>query len=97
MKNLKTRFSEDISDVEWQYLTPHAQRDAIIFATEHLDLMKVGVAIAQDDVNSVQHWISKALIHKPFSEQLTTWNADSSIPFNALILPPFVLIQCKVE
>ncbi|MGP0129456.1 MAG: DUF2288 domain-containing protein [cyanobacterium endosymbiont of Rhopalodia musculus] len=93
MKNLQTRFSEDITDVKWQYLTPHVQRDAIIFVTKHLDLIEVGVAIAQDDVNSVQHWISKALIHKPSPEQLTTWNADSSISFNTLILQPFVLIQ----
>ncbi|BBA79342.1 hypothetical protein RGRSB_0812 [cyanobacterium endosymbiont of Rhopalodia gibberula] len=52
MKNLKTRFSEDLSNVKWQYLTPHAQRDAIIFVTKYLDLIEVGVAISQDDVNS---------------------------------------------
>ena len=93
MTNLKTRLSEDIADVKWQYLTPHIQRDAIILVTKRLNLIEVGVAIAQDDVNSVQQWISKALIHKPSPEQLTTWNSDSSISFNTLILQPFVLIQ----
>lgn len=93
MEDLKTRFSKDIADVKWQDLMPHAQRDSIIFITKYLDLLEVGVAIAQDDVKSVQHWINKTLIHKPSPEQLTTWNADSSISFNTLILQPFVLIQ----
>ena len=93
MKNLTARFSEDIANVNWQDLMPHAQRDAIIFVAQHLNIIEVGVAIAQDDVNSVQNWVSKSLIHKPSSEQLATWNADSSILFNTLILQPFVLIQ----
>ncbi|WP_267383164.1 DUF2288 domain-containing protein [Cyanobacterium sp. uoEpiScrs1] len=93
MKNLETRFREDVTTVEWQYLISHAQRDAIIFVTKHLDIIEVGVAIAQDDINSVQHWIDKTLIHKPSTAQLTTWNTDSSISFNTLIVQPFVLIQ----
>ena len=93
MEDLKTRFNEDITYVKWRDLVPHAQRDAIIFVTKYLDLLEVGVAIAQDDVKSVQSWISKALIHKPYPEQLTTWDADYSISFNTLILQPFVLIQ----
>jgi hypothetical protein len=67
MKNLKTRFSEDLSDVKWQYLTLHAQKDTIIFVTKHFFLIevgitiaKVGITIAKDDVKSVPHWISKA-------------------------------------
>jgi hypothetical protein len=60
MKNLKTRFSEDLSDVKWQYLTLHAQKDTIIFVTKHFFLIEVGITIAKDDVKSVPHWISKA-------------------------------------
>ena len=93
MTNLKNRLNKDIADVRWQYLMSHVQRDAIVFVTKHLNLIEVGIAVAKDDVNSVQHWISKALIHKPSPEQLTTWNADPSISFNTLILQPFVLIQ----
>ena len=93
MEDLKTRFSEDLANVKWRDLAPHAQRDAIIFVTRYLDLLEVGVAIAQDDVKSVQSWIGKDLIHKPYPKQLTTWNADYSISFNTLILQPFVLIQ----
>ncbi|XHU95782.1 MAG: DUF2288 family protein [cyanobacterium endosymbiont of Rhopalodia gibba] len=79
MKNLKTRFGEDLSDVTWEYLMFHAQKDTIIFVTKQFFKIKVRIAIAQDSVNSVQHWMTKAFIHKPSPEQLTTWNADSSI------------------
>lgn len=93
MEDIKTRLTEDLANVQWQDLIPHAQRDAIIVVTKHLDLLEVGVAIAQDDVNSVQHWIGEALIHKPSPEQLTTWNVDPSLSFKTLIVQPFVLIQ----
>ena len=93
MQDLKTRLTEDLADAKWQDLIPHAQRDAIIIVTDHLDLLEVGVAIAQDDTNAVQHWISEALIDKPSPKQLTTWNADPSTMFKTLIVQPFVLIQ----
>ena len=93
MNNLKTRFAEDLTNVNWQDLIPHAQRDAIIIIDHDLDIIEVGVAIAEDDVDSIQDWISRTLIHKPFPEQLKVWNADFSILFNTLIVQPFVLIQ----
>jgi hypothetical protein len=61
MNNLETRFSEDLSDLKWQYLTLHAKKIlSIIFVTKHLDLIEVGITIAKDDVKFVLHWISKA-------------------------------------
>jgi hypothetical protein len=58
-----------------------------------LDLLDVGVAIAQDDTLSVQHWISEQLLHKPSPEQLADWNSDQTKRFQALIVQPFVLVK----
>ncbi|HAC63283.1 MAG TPA: DUF2288 domain-containing protein [Cyanothece sp. UBA12306] len=93
MQDLKTRLNEDLAEAQWQDLIPHAQRDAIIIVTDHLDLLEVAVAIAQDDTDAVQHWISEALISKPSPEQLTIWNSDTSKMFKTLIVQPFVVIQ----
>lgn len=97
MEDLKTRLNQDLAEIEWKDLIPHAQRDAIIIVTKHLDILEVAVAIAQDNTDAVQHWISEALIDKPSSEQLTIWNADPSVVFKTLILQPFVLIQLSVN
>ncbi len=93
MEDISQRLQEDLADVTWGDLTPHAKRDALIVVHAPLDLVAVGVAIAQDDVNSVQHWISEALIHKPSVEELNAWNVEPTQLFKTLIVQPFVLIQ----
>ncbi|MBD0345526.1 MAG: DUF2288 family protein [Coleofasciculus sp. Co-bin14] len=74
-------------------MKPHLQRDVVVVVNPQLDLLDVGVALANDDVVSVQHWISEQLLHKPFAEQLSDWNQDQTKRFHALIVQPYVLIQ----
>lgn len=92
MQNLKNKLAEDIANSEWRDLIPHSQRDAIILVTPYLNLLEVGLAIASDNTQSVQHWISEDLIHKPSAQQLSTWNSQPETQFNTLIVQPFVLI-----
>ncbi|MBZ8181136.1 DUF2288 family protein [Oscillatoria salina IIICB1] len=93
MEDVKTKLAQDLANVEWGVLTPHAKRDAIIVVSKQLNIVDVGAAIAQDDVISVQHWISEQLIQKPDPEQLTSWNTNPSKQFSTLIVQPFVLVQ----
>ena len=93
MADIKTQLTQDLAEVPWQDLIPHAQRDAIIVVTDLLDLVEVGVAIAQDETQRVQRWISEQLIYKPSSEQLSAWNSQPEQAFSALIVQPFVLIR----
>ena len=58
-----------------------------------LDLLDVGVAIASDNVSSVQHWIGEQLIYKPSPDQLADWNGNRTKRFNTLIVQPYVLVQ----
>jgi hypothetical protein len=53
----------------------------------------VGVAIAEDNVQSVQNWISELLIHKPSPDELNTWNGEPEKQFLTLIVQPFVLVR----
>jgi hypothetical protein len=92
MQDIKNKLATDIADIEWRDLIPHSQRDAVIVVTPHLSLVEVGVAIATDNTQSVQHWISEDLIHKPSAQQLSQWNAQPEIEFRTLIVQPFVLV-----
>lgn len=93
MSNLTTQLEEQLAEVNWQDLIPHAQRDVIIVVDENLDLLTVGKAIALDDTQKVQNWISEQLIQKPTPQQLSNWNGHQNSKFNTIIVQPFVLIK----
>lgn len=93
LQNLRTELAEMIDQAEWEWLMPHAQRDAVVIVDATLDLLDVGVAIASDNASAVQHWISEQQLYKPSPEQLTDWSTDRTHRFNALIVQPYVLVQ----
>jgi hypothetical protein len=93
MQDFRAELAESLDEAELEWLKPHIQRDVVVVVNQELDLLDVGVAIASDDVTSVQHWISEQLLHKPFAEQLADWNTDKTKRFQALIVQPYVLVQ----
>ncbi len=93
MQDLRAQLADTLDEAEWEWLIPHAKRDAVVVVAQQLDLIDVGVAIAQDDVAIVQNWISEALIAKPTLTQLSDWNSDRTKRFSTLIVQPYVLVQ----
>ena len=93
MSNIKNQLEEQIAEVDWKDLIPHAQRDAIVIVHPPLNLIDVGYAIAEDKTNQVQNWISEQLLQKPTAEQLSNWNSDPTQKFTTIIIQPFVLID----
>jgi hypothetical protein len=93
MTSIEAQLAEEQADIEWEALIPHSRRDSIIFVHQGLDLVQVGVAIAQDNAAQVQVWIAEQLIHKPTAQQLSQWNQDPKQQFSALIVQPYVLIS----
>jgi len=92
-QDLKQELKSMIGPAAWYNLLPHAARDSIVLVNPGLDLADVGVAVATDNVTSVQRWISEALITKPTIEQMEDWERDRSRQFQTLIVQPYVLIQ----
>lgn len=92
-QQLREDLEKMVGPAEWQNLIPHAARDNLVLVNPGLDLVDVGMAVATDNVSSVQRWISEALIAKPTVEQLRDWEHDRSRQFKALIIQPYVLIQ----
>jgi hypothetical protein len=93
VQDIKDQLIEELAEIEWNEIVPHAQRDAVIVVSESLPIVDVGVALAKDDVASVQNWIAEQLIHKPSVEQLSNWNSKPEKKFQALIVQPFVLVS----
>lgn len=93
MQDLRAELTEMIDQAEWDWLKPHAWRDALLVVNPDLDLVDVGVAIASDNVASVQRWIEQQLLSKPSADQMIDWNARPTKRFSTLIVQPFVLMQ----
>ncbi|NEQ85947.1 MAG: DUF2288 domain-containing protein, partial [Moorea sp. SIO2I5] len=51
--DLRVQLAESLDETTWDLLIPHVKRDAVLVVNEGLDLLDVGVAIANDDVLSV--------------------------------------------
>ena len=93
MAELRAELEKDLDEAQWEWLIPHVKRDSVLIIAKELNLVDVGIAIASDNLLSVQHWISEQLIQKPSETQLSDWNSDPQKRFNTLIVQPYVLIQ----
>ncbi|MEB3161219.1 MAG: DUF2288 domain-containing protein [Synechocystis sp.] len=96
MSQIQQQLTEELAPMDWGTIMPHAKRDAVIVVDASLDLVTVGTAIATDQVNQVNHWISELLIHKPSEAELTDWNDQPDQEFQTLIVQPYVLIQTQL-
>ena len=96
-QELKDQLSKDVDVAHWKWLSDHAQRDAVVIVNPSLDLVDVGVAIATDNTQAVQHWIAEQLLIKPTEKEIIEWDAQAGKSFTSLIIQPFVLIQEKAS
>ncbi|WP_309744505.1 MULTISPECIES: DUF2288 domain-containing protein [unclassified Chamaesiphon] len=93
MENLRAQLTELVDEAELEWLKPHIQKDAVILVVPELDILDVGVAIASDNTQSVQHWIGEQLLVKPSPEILNRWNTNPHQKFQAMIIQPYVLVK----
>lgn len=93
-QDLRQELATMVGPTQWNWLKPHIARDAVVFVDPQLDLVEVGVALTDDNVQSVQRWIGEQLITKPTKEQLQAWGAiGPGNQLQSLIVQPYVLVQ----
>lgn len=95
VEDLKANLIAERDDAQWEWLQPHAQREAVVLVSKQLDLVEVGIAIATDNAPQVQQWIGDRQLQKPSPTQISQWDAEPTKLFSALIVQPFVLVQEK--
>jgi hypothetical protein len=93
MSDLRAQLAENMDEAIWEWLIPHQEKDKVLLVSQQLDLLDVGMAIANDNVVSVQQWMRDMWLYKPSTEQVAAWNHNRSKRFNALIVQPFILVQ----
>ena len=97
MSGMIESFKRDLAEVSWRELNIHLQRDAIIVVSTKLDLVTVGVAVADDDKNLVETWVSANQLGKPTEKQVESWEQEPDKRFQMLIVQPFILLQSVID
>ncbi len=91
--SLRRRLTEDRAQGMWRDLEPHALRDAVLLVDESLEIVDVGMALAANDTDRAQAWITAGKLRRPAREELDAWHEDPGHIFTILIVQPFVLAQ----
>ncbi len=93
MGDLRADLQEMVDAAEWGWLKIHATKGRLIMVTPGLNLVDVGLALAEDNVTAVRQWLDDGLIHQPTEEQITHWDQNEAQSFESLIIQPFVLAK----
>jgi len=91
--SLRARLEKEIGTVLSSDLQAHVQRGVVVVVDETLSLLDVAVAVAEDDVTSVQGWIASARMKNPSQKQLDAWKNTPGGRFRSVIVRPYVLVQ----
>ena len=94
--DLLTKLSADIDETTWENLQAHHERQALFCLSDNVELVAAAMAMARDEVNYIQKWLSESDMWKPTDEEIETWKEDDVV-FNFLILQPYVLIKIKKD
>jgi hypothetical protein len=92
MSEVRDKLQAELATASWELLQPHYERDALFVVDGALDLVDVGVAVAEDRTSEVQGWIEAGQLVRPTAEQAGHWSEHGGT-FQFLIVQPFVLVQ----
>jgi hypothetical protein len=90
--DLFQKLNLETAKINWQELERFFASGNLVLVDESLDLVKVGVKIAQDDKASITEWMNKQAL-RPVDDQLARQWQGEQTTFWALVIKPWVLIQ----
>jgi hypothetical protein len=89
---LIARLNGETAKIEWHQLQKHYATGSIIAVDIGFDLIKVAIALHQDDTAQVKRWLTEGLLSEVSDQQAQAWYDQNSLVW-ALVIPPFVLVQ----
>ena len=90
---LYDKLKEDIDESDWSLLEDHHKRKALFILHEEIDIIRVGIAMAKDDVEIIRDLMAKQQLSQPTEEEVETWQKDLHQRFQFLIIQPYVIIK----
>ena len=89
---LIARLNGETAKIEWHQLQKHDATGSAVAVDKGFDLIKVAIALNQDDTEQVKQWLAEGKMSDVSNQQAQSWYDQNSLVW-ALVLPPFVLVQ----
>lgn len=91
-QELITRLNSETAKIDWHDLQKHYALGNVLAVSADSDLIKVAIALHQDNATQVQQWLSEKSVFEITDQQALEWY-ESKATVWALVIPPFVLVQ----
>ncbi len=91
MNELRTHLLDLIDKASWEWLEEHAIEGRLMIVAANLELVEVGLALAEDDISIVKQWLDDGWLYRPTEAQINHWQKFKDLEFESLIIQPFVL------
>ena len=95
-QSLREKLKAEVGPAGWKVLRPHLLRGAIVIVAPDLDLVEVGVQVAEDNTVQVESWISSGKLIKPSPNAAETWE-KGGVELLTIVVDPFVLVQQREQ
>ncbi len=93
-EDLIKKLTGEIDHCDWSMLETHYENGAVFLVHEDLDLVQVGIALANDEASKVKLWQSSGQFRVPSETEALNWAKTPYVKLaKCLIIQPFVLIQ----
>jgi hypothetical protein len=90
--HLVTRLNHETAKVGWYAVQPHYAAGNLLCVAADGDLIKVAVALSEDNSQQIKQWLEDHKVAAVTDQQALAWHERDSTLW-ALVIPPFVLVQ----
>ena len=89
---LKAKLNMETSRIRWEELQRLYARGNVVGVAADLDLLEVGVAMARDDKERLQQWMTQGKAGEVSPDQARHWY-ENNTELWALVVAPWILVQ----
>lgn len=89
----RAKLEATIGPVRFSDLAAHLARDAVFVVAPSTSLVDCGVAVATDDVSTVERLVASGALRKPSAVEREVWKTEEGREWLAVVVQPFVLVQ----
>ena len=92
ISELIARLNGETAKIEWHQLQKHYASGSVLAIAAGFDLIKVAIALHQDDTAQIKQWLAEESVKQVTDSQAQSWYQQNTLVW-ALVIPPFVLVQ----
>ena len=89
---LEQELCRETAKVKWPEIEPFFANGSLITVDKSLDLIKVAIAITNDDSDKMKAWMTDKLVSNASDEMALNWQQSNSLLW-VVVVKPWVLVQ----